>query len=564
MITLRRCAPCAVRPPFRHAAAALAFLLACTLALGGRHAAAEAKSRTHHPVGKALSGASFVETSSARVAKKRKGSSYHEPTSAGTHGNSPSRSSKSARGTAGEGNAHGMALRTRTSIPGKRGRARGAEASDDFIPMSRAELRQARRSGRGTSQIATRRFGNPHGRYAHAFAATRAGAPTLAWRSGSRSSSRPQSRPQPRSRVEDDRSDLAYERRTAAQSREAFASPSQLSQPMQGSGYAQGVSRPGDDERLSRTPTGYNDAVIGTAEVDAAPGGRSQAFASANNLRPSGGGLPPQVVSGFGSEVAVMPTDPGATRRRNHPLPASALPGMPPPTLEERDAITEAAVSPAVLPEIYNRDGRLLMPAPLKGSREVLVHQNTMANNDGLERIQDDNELDRLRANRELVSFPTGEDLRVNEALPYNRRYARPWTVLFAGDISHDFFNRFHQPLIVTSAVRTVNYQMRLQRVNGNAAAADGDAASPHLTGQAIDLAKRGMSSAELAWMRAYLLPLMNAGKIDVEEEFQQACFHISVYRRYAVGRRAMQFAQVHSVTPIDNGGSANPPQDAP
>ena len=41
------------------------------------------------------------------------------------------------------------------------------------------------------------------------------------------------------------------------------------------------------------------------------------------------------------------------------------------------------------------------------------------------------------------------------------------------------------------------------------------------------------MSLAQIAWMRSYLLPLMNSGKIDVEEEFQQACFHISVYRSY-------------------------------
>ncbi len=34
--------------------------------------------------------------------------------------------------------------------------------------------------------------------------------------------------------------------------------------------------------------------------------------------------------------------------------------------------------------------------------------------------------------------------------------------------------------------------------------------------------------------MRTYLRPLMQVGKVDVEEEFQQACFHISVYRSYA------------------------------
>jgi hypothetical protein len=33
--------------------------------------------------------------------------------------------------------------------------------------------------------------------------------------------------------------------------------------------------------------------------------------------------------------------------------------------------------------------------------------------------------------------------------------------------------------------------------------------------------------------MRAWLLPLEQAGEIDVEEEFRQSCFHITVYKSY-------------------------------
>jgi hypothetical protein len=33
--------------------------------------------------------------------------------------------------------------------------------------------------------------------------------------------------------------------------------------------------------------------------------------------------------------------------------------------------------------------------------------------------------------------------------------------------------------------------------------------------------------------MRGYLLPLQMAGKLDVEEEFYQSCFHITVYKSY-------------------------------
>jgi len=122
----------------------------------------------------------------------------------------------------------------------------------------------------------------------------------------------------------------------------------------------------------------------------------------------------------------------------------------------------------------------------------------------------------------------------VNGELAGDRRCARPWAVRFASDLARAYYAQFHAPLQVNSAVRTVAYQIRLRRVNGNAAGIGGDTGSPHLTGEAIDFGKRDMSKAEIAWMRTYLLPLMQAGKVDVEEEFQQACFHISVYRTYA------------------------------
>jgi hypothetical protein len=203
----------------------------------------------------------------------------------------------------------------------------------------------------------------------------------------------------------------------------------------------------------------------------------------------------------------------------------------------------DEVIRPIAVP-LYSRDGRLIVPAPLKGSRAILVHQNQMADAAGLTRIQDDADLDRMRAQHLLVGFPDIAGLEINEELPYNRRYARPWTVKFATDTARAFYERFHEPLHLNSAVRTVSYQLRLQRVNGNAAAINGDGASPHLTGQAIDFGKRGMSVTEIAWMRTYLLPLMQTGKVDVEEEFQQACFHISVYGSYAQ-RRPMPKSEV-------------------
>ncbi len=196
-------------------------------------------------------------------------------------------------------------------------------------------------------------------------------------------------------------------------------------------------------------------------------------------------------------------------------------------------SLEQAATESTLLPNLYNDRGRLVVPAALVGSHEILVRQNVLADQDGLGRVQDDADLEGMRARGMLVPLPTGEALRVDDRLPSNRRFCRAWAAQFLANLARDHYARFHTPLQVNSAVRTVAFQLRLQRTNGNAAPAEGDTASPHLTGQAIDIAKRGLSLPEIAWLRGYLLPLIQEGRVDVEEEFQQSCFHVSVYRRY-------------------------------
>ncbi|MEO6911218.1 MAG: DUF5715 family protein [Edaphobacter sp.] len=205
------------------------------------------------------------------------------------------------------------------------------------------------------------------------------------------------------------------------------------------------------------------------------------------------------------------------------------------PTAEKPQlpSIEEEATQPAVLPVLYNKRGRLVVPPPLKGSREILLHQNEVADREGLDRVQNNADLLDMRSKRMLVPLPASYALQVDDRLPADRRYSRPWTAQFLSNMARAHYARFHSPLQINSAVRTVEFQQKLIRVNGNAAPAEGDTASPHLTGQAVDIAKHGLSLTEIAWMRGYLLPLIQEGKIDVEEEFQQACFHISVYKKY-------------------------------
>jgi hypothetical protein len=201
---------------------------------------------------------------------------------------------------------------------------------------------------------------------------------------------------------------------------------------------------------------------------------------------------------------------------------------------------TQPATTHAAIPTMQ----RIHFVPPMRGSLASLERQNQRDEAEGLVRIEDDTQLDQLETDREIVPVPASYSLRVNPDLPANRRYCRPWTSRFLADLARSHYARFHRALQVNSAVRTVQFQRSLLAVNGNAAPADGDIASPHLTGAAVDIGKKEMSLSELSWMRAWLLPLQTAGKIDVEEEFYQSCFHITVYRSYS------PLAQPRSVPP--------------
>jgi hypothetical protein len=195
------------------------------------------------------------------------------------------------------------------------------------------------------------------------------------------------------------------------------------------------------------------------------------------------------------------------------------------------------------------------MPPPLRGSLESLERQNVKLTSEGLERIEDEDALSARIADGLLVPVPASAGLMVNGNLPPTHRYCRPWTAHFLADLAEAHEAVFHRPLEVSSAVRTVTYQKRLMRINGNAAPAVGDVVSPHLTGAAVDIAKEGLTRAEMGWMRNRLMALEAEGKIDVEEEFRQRCFHITVYASYAppaVRRVAPSRAQTPPDSPKD------------
>lgn len=169
----------------------------------------------------------------------------------------------------------------------------------------------------------------------------------------------------------------------------------------------------------------------------------------------------------------------------------------------------------------------------LRGSHDSLLRQNEEIDRLKLTRINDDQQLEELELNGELVGLHDSKAMLIAPNLELNRRFCRPWTRAFLEDLSQAFYAEFHQPIQVTSAVRTVDQQARLQRWNHNAAPIDGDTASSHLAGLTVDIGKRPMSGKQRAWIDRYMLKLQQLGLVEAAEERRQACYHIMVSNRY-------------------------------
>jgi hypothetical protein len=183
-------------------------------------------------------------------------------------------------------------------------------------------------------------------------------------------------------------------------------------------------------------------------------------------------------------------------------------------------------------------------------SHESLLLQNAEVDRLELPRIQDDDELEALKASGALQEIVAGESLRFDPRLDPSRRFCRPWTRDFVQDLSLAYYNRFHQQIQVNSAVRTVKIQKKLRRHNRNAAPPDGDTASSHLAGLTVDLQRRGMTNDQIHWMEHYLFYMKALGLVEPEEERRQWVYHIMVSGRYAEWRQTQDIVPVEHAEP--------------
>jgi Family of unknown function (DUF5715) len=191
----------------------------------------------------------------------------------------------------------------------------------------------------------------------------------------------------------------------------------------------------------------------------------------------------------------------------------------------------------------HGRLRRVLWNPVFRPSHESLLRQNEEIDRLDLPRIQNQAELEQLIASQDLVPIVAGQTLRFDPRLDPDRRYCRPWTRDFLDDLSEAYYEQFHSPIQVNSAVRTVQVQKKLRRHNRNAAPEKGETASSHLAGITVDIQRRGMTRQQVAWMEQYLVPLRDQGLVEPEEERHQWVFHVAVSGRYADLRESKELA---------------------
>ncbi len=179
----------------------------------------------------------------------------------------------------------------------------------------------------------------------------------------------------------------------------------------------------------------------------------------------------------------------------------------------------------------------------LRGSHESMLRQNEEIDRLNLPRIMDDDQLNELIARQDLVPIEESTALRIAPNIEANKRYCRPWTRNFLDDISQAYYEQFHQPIQVNSAVRTVEQQHKLRKHNRNAAAETGEITSSHLGGLTVDLNKRGLSRKQRQWISQYVYQIQQAGMVEAAEERRQPVFHIMVYDGYTAWREANRMA---------------------
>lgn len=176
----------------------------------------------------------------------------------------------------------------------------------------------------------------------------------------------------------------------------------------------------------------------------------------------------------------------------------------------------------------------------LKGRPESLERQNRRIDAVEIHRFENDADLAQAIQDGSMVLLEDMPGMKVNEdqVLP-KFRYVRPWVRDYLFVRAAEFYKLFGgRSFQINSAVRTREYQRKLRQINpkthkpenANAAEIAGPRASSHIAGTTVDVAKKGLTRAELQWFRMDLCRDERENLIEATEERKQAVLHFMVF----------------------------------
>ena len=173
-------------------------------------------------------------------------------------------------------------------------------------------------------------------------------------------------------------------------------------------------------------------------------------------------------------------------------------------------------------------------PALKKSLRRSIGHdqqieQNLIVDQYHLRRLKNDSELKEAIEQGTLVPIESSPYLKVSPRLKPSRRYCLTQTLTTVQTLANLYFMRFGQPLIISSAVRTLKDQRHLRLWNRNAAPTTGPEASSHSTGATVDLERRRMTPEQTEFMDRLLYLYTREEKVIFIKEKGQLCYHLFV-----------------------------------
>ena len=107
-----------------------------------------------------------------------------------------------------------------------------------------------------------------------------------------------------------------------------------------------------------------------------------------------------------------------------------------------------------------------------------------------------------------------------------------PAAKIILDEIASEYKNKFDRPLRVTSLVRSMDYQIELNRLDPNSYRVRGAGSlPPHVSGFAFDIAFRDLTAAEQNFLMRKIAQLEKEGKVDgLREEGTSQVLHVFVH----------------------------------